>query len=50
MNFITELFMFDDYNAILTVVNLLLKKRHYIFCLAIEEEISVEFTAKLLIQ
>ena len=42
--------MSDDYNVILTVVNLLSKERHYIPCLANEEGTSAESTAKLLIQ
>ena len=41
MNFITSLFNLEDYNAILIVIDILSKERHYIFCLINDEEISV---------
>jgi len=50
MNFIINLSFSDDYNAILTVVCRLLKKRHYIFCIINDEDITAEKTAELLIQ
>ena len=50
MNFITSLFDSKDYNAILIVINTLLKERHYILCLTDDEEISVEVTVNLLVR
>ena len=50
MNFIINLSFSDDYNAILTVVCRLLKKRHYISCITDNENITAERTAELLIQ
>ncbi len=50
MNFIIDLSSSDDYNAILTVVCKLLKKRHYISCITDDENITAERTAELLIQ
>ena len=40
----------EDYNTILIVINILLKKRHYIFCLTSDKEISVEVTVNLLVR
>ena len=50
MNFIISLFNLKDYNAILIVINILLKERHYIFCLTSDEEISVKVTVNLLVK
>ena len=50
MNFITSLFDLKDYNAILIVIDILLKERHYILYLISDEEISVEVTVNLLVR
>ena len=50
MNFITNLFNSKDYNAILIMINTLLKERHYILCSTSDEEISVEVTLNLLVR
>ncbi len=50
MNFIINLFDSFNYNVILTVICKLLKERHYISCIIDDEEITVEKTAKMLIQ
>ncbi len=50
MNFIIDLFDLFNYNVILTVICKLLKERHYISCIIDDEEITVERTAKMLIQ
>ncbi len=34
MNFVTELFMNNEFNVILMIINKLIKMRHYIFCTA----------------
>jgi hypothetical protein len=49
MNFVTELSQSDEKNAILVIVNRMIKMRHFIACYAEDEETSVEETAKLLI-
>ncbi len=50
INFIINLFDSFNYNVILTVICRLLKERHYISCIINDEEITVERTAKMLIQ
>ena len=50
MNFIIELFNSKNHNAILIVINTLLKKRYYISCIVNDENTSVEVTIKLLIK
>ncbi len=50
MNFIIDLSDSYDYNAILTVICKLSKKRHYISCIIDDEDITVERTAEMLIQ
>ncbi len=50
MNFIIDLFNSYDYNAILTVICRLLKKRHYISYIIDDKDITVERTAEMLIQ
>ncbi len=42
MNFITELFLSEDYNVICTIICWLIKKHHYVFCHWEDESISVE--------
>jgi len=32
MNFITELFLLEGYNAICTIICRLIKERHYVLC------------------
>ncbi len=49
MNFIINLFDSYDYNAILTVICRLSKKRHYISCIIDDEDITVEKTAEMLL-
>ena len=50
MNFITSLFDLKDHNAILIVIDTLLKERHYIFCLTSDEEIFIKVTVNLLVR
>ncbi len=50
MNFIINLFDSSEYNAILTIICRLSKKRHYISCIIDDEDITVEKTAEMLIQ
>ncbi len=50
MNFIIDLFDSYNYNAILTIICRLSKKRHYISCIIDDEDITVERTAEMLIQ
>ncbi len=42
MNFITELFLSEDYNVICTIICWLIKKHHYVFCHWEDDDISVE--------
>ncbi len=50
MNFIINLSDSSEYNAILTIICRLSKKRHYISCITDDEDITVEKTAEILIQ
>jgi len=50
MNFIINLSDSSEYNAILTIICRLLKKRHYISCIIDDEDITVKKTAEMLIQ
>ena len=50
MNFIINLFDSYNYNAILTVICILSKERHYILCITDDEDITAEKTAEMLIQ
>ncbi len=50
MNFIIDLSDSYDYNTIVTVICRLLKERHYISCIIDDEDITVEWTAEMLIQ
>ncbi len=50
MNFIIDLSDSSEYNAILTIICRLSKKRHYISCITDDEDITVERTAEMLIQ
>ncbi len=50
MNFITSLLDSEDYNAVLIVIDTLLKERHYILCLTSDEEISIKVTVNLLVR
>jgi hypothetical protein len=49
LNFIIDLLESEESNTILTIVNRLLKKHHYISCWSNDEEITAEQTVKLLI-
>ena len=49
LDFIIDLSESDENNAILTVINRLSKKRHYILCWSDDEEIFAEHTVKLLL-
>jgi len=49
LNFIIDLSESDESNAILTVIDRLSKKRHYISCWSDDEEIFAEQTVKLLL-
>jgi len=42
MNFITELFLSEDYNIICMIICHLIKKHHYVFCHWEDDDISVE--------
>ncbi len=44
MNFITELFLSEDYNVICTIICHLIKEHHYVLCYWEDEDISVEET------
>ncbi len=50
MNFIINLSDSSEYNAILTIICKLLKKRHYISCIIDDEDITVKKTVEMLIQ
>ena len=50
MNFITNLFNSEDHNAILIVIDILSKERHYILYSTDDKEISVEVTVNLLVR
>jgi len=50
MNFIIDISDLSKYNAILTIICRLSKKRHYISCITDDEDITVEKTAEMLIQ
>ena len=49
LNFIIDLSESDENNVILTVIDWLSKKRHYISCWSDDEEIFAEQTVKLLL-
>ncbi len=49
LDFIIDLSESDENNAILTVIDQLFKKRHYILCWSDDEEIFAEQTVKLLL-
>jgi len=50
MNFIIDLFDSSEYNAILMIICILSKERHYISCIIDDEDITVKKTAEMLIQ
>ncbi len=50
MNFIINLSDSSEYNVILTIICRLSKERHYISCIADDEDITVEKTAEMLTQ
>ena len=49
MNFIVGLSQSKEHNVIFVVIDRLIKKRHYILCTITDEDISVEYTAKMLV-
>jgi hypothetical protein len=49
MNFVIELFVNHEFNAILMIVDKFTKMHHYISCTIIDEDITIEKTARLLI-
>jgi hypothetical protein len=50
INFVIELSKIkNDFNAILMIINRLIKIHHYVFCTAKEDDTSAEETTKLLI-
>ena len=49
MNFITELFLSEDYNVICTIICQLIKKHHYVLCHWEDESISVEETVWIML-
>ncbi len=49
MNFITELFLSEDYNIICTIICHLIKKCHYVSCHWKDESISVEETVWIML-
>ncbi len=50
MNFIINLLNLKDYNIILIVINILLKKRYYISCILSDKKIIVKVIINLLIK
>ena len=49
IDFIVDLSQSKEHNAIFVVVDRLIKKRHYISCTITDEDISVEYTTKMLV-
>ncbi len=49
MNFITELFLSEDYNVICTIICCLIKECHYVFCHWEDDDISVEETVWIML-
>jgi hypothetical protein len=49
MNFVIELSVNHEFNAILMIINRFTKMHHYISCTIIDEDITIEETARLLI-
>jgi hypothetical protein len=49
MNFVIELFVNHEFNAILMIINRFKKMSHYISCTIIDEDITAEEIARLLI-
>ncbi len=49
MNFIIELLKFDQKNAICIVIDKLIRKRHYIACIVINESIFAKATTNILL-
>ena len=50
MNFVTELLKSKDYNAILIIIDQLIKMRHYIVYKAEEKRTSAEYTVCIYIK
>ncbi len=49
MNFITELFLSEDYNVICTIICCLIKERHYVSCHWEDDDISAEETVWIML-
>ena len=49
IDFITELFLSEDYNVICTIICRFIKKHHYVFCHWEDESISVEETVWIML-
>ncbi len=49
MNFITELFLSEDYNIICTIIYHFIKKHHYVLCHWRDDDISVEETVWIML-
>jgi hypothetical protein len=49
MNFVTRLFESKDFNAILMIINRLIKMHHFVLCITEENDTFAKKTIKLLI-
>ena len=49
MNFIIELSNFKDNNAICTIIDRLIKKRHYVLCVVDDDDLTIEVCVKILL-
>ena len=49
MNFIIELFNFKDNNVICIIIDRLIKKRHYVFCVIDDDDLTIEVCVKILL-
>ena len=49
INFITELFDFRNNNAICIIIDRLIKKRHYAFCVIDDDDLTIEVCVKILL-
>ena len=49
MNFIIELFDFRNNNVICTIIDRLIKKRHYASCVVDDDDLSIQTCVKILL-
>ena len=49
INFIIELFDFKNNNVICTIIDRLIKKRHYVFCVVDDDDLTIEICVKILL-